>query len=174
MGLIGVYLGVAAVAVVGLVQTMRSQARSRAYLEAAIEDELGELDHLARALRALVVDARALRSTLDGPQRLLERAGPLGAMGADAEELDSQLREASRALGDWLAAVENLSEPDRERLEELSAHPRDLERLFREENFALERNVRRGQRPLGETLKRVRAHLVGVEQDLQKARDPYR
>ena len=170
----GVYLGVAAVAVVGLVRTMRSQARSRAYLELALQEEAPALDHLGPALVGLVADARAIRTSLDAPERILAQAGPLGALGGDAEELDSLLRELSRELGDWIGAVERLGEADRTRLEELSAQPRQLERLFREENYAIERHRGRGRRTAAQTLAQVRALFEAFERELQRARDPYR
>ena len=174
MSLVAVYLGVAGVAFAGLVQTMRSQARSRNYLESTLEDEVLDLSHLSAPLANLVIDARAIRSSLDGPQRFVDRMGRMGTLGSDAEELDSQLREVSRELGDWLAGVERLPEQERVQLGALSSNARELATLFGEENFALERHVRRGQRPLKDTLVRVREHLIGLERDLQRAQDPYR
>ena len=174
VSLVGFYLGLGAVAVVGLVRTWRSQSRSRRYLEAALEEHRPELDHLGPALTQLVTDARALRLSLEGPQRALEAAGRLGAMGTDALELDSELREVSRELGSWLQAIDRLDEAERDRLERATPQARKIAALFREEDYALERHTIKGQRPVRETLDLIGEALAAFERDLQRASDPYR
>lgn len=173
MGLAGFYLGLAAVAALGLIRILRSQSRSRRYLEAASEEDAPELDHLGRALANLVQDARALRLGLEGPQRQLGSQGRLGAMGSEAEELDSQLREVSRELGQWLQSVERLGDEDAQRLEALTRQPAVIRDLLERERWALERQ-RRGRGPLEEALRILAEALRVFERDLQRGRDPYR
>jgi hypothetical protein len=174
VGLLGFYLGLAAIAALGLWRTMQSQSASRRYLEAAQDDAPPELGHLNRPLANLVQDARALRLGLEGSLRQLRAVGPLGAMGSDAEELDSKLREASRELGEWLAAVDRLMPADRQRLDELSPEAERIRSLFEAERFALERTRRRGRPPLRQQVERLLDELSKFETNMQKAHSPYR
>lgn len=174
MGLLGFYLGLAAIAALGLWRTVASQSASRRYLEAAHEDEEPKLDHLSRPLSNLVLDARALRLALDGVLRTLAAAGPLGVRGSDADELDSNLLETSRELGEWLAAIERLSPVDRQHLDELSPEASRIRGLFEAERFALERRRRRGRPSLRQTVTRLLEELRAFEENMQRAHNPYR
>ena len=175
MGLIAFYLGLAAIAALGLIRTVQAQSSSRKYLEAGEDDKAPELGHLERPLANLVLDARALRLSLEGPLRQLNSVGRLGAMGSDAEELDSKLREATRELGEWLAAVDRLMPSDRQRLDELSPEVERVRNIFAKEQYALERVVRRRGRPsLRNTIKRLLEELSKFERDMQRAHNPYR
>ena len=167
------YLGLAAIAVLGLFRTMQSQSASRRYLEAGHEDGPPELGHLRPPLAHLVQDARAMRLGLEGLVRHLERVGRM-PMGSDAEELDSKLRDATRELGEWLAAVDRLSPDDRRRLDELSPEAERIRGLFEAENYALERGRRKGRPPLRKQVERLLDELGKFETNMQKAHSPYR
>jgi hypothetical protein len=175
VGLFAFYLGLAAIAAVGLWRTMQAQSESRRYLEAGHDDAPPELGHLEAPLAHLVQDARALRLSLEGPLRQLKSVGVLGALGSDAEELDSKLLEATRELGEWLASVDRLGASDRRRLDELSPEAERVRNLFAEEQYALERKLRRrGRPPLRESLERLLDELGKFEVNMQRAQSPYR
>ena len=174
MGLLGLYLGLAAVAAVGLLRTMQSQSASRRYLESGSQEAPPVLGHLSRPLANLVQEARALRLSLEGQLRQLRALGLLGAIGSDADDLDSQLLEATRGLGEWLAAVERLAPDDRQRLDELSPEAQRVKGLFEAQHMALERGSRRGRPPVVETIDRLLSELEGFEENMQKAHNPYR
>ena len=174
MGLFAFYLGLAAIAALGLWRTISAQSESRRYLEAGRDDRPPELGHLERPLANLVQDARALRLSLEGPLRQLESIGVLGALGSDAEELDSKLREATRELGEWLASVDRLPPGDRQRLDELSPEAERIRNLFAQEQYALERVRRRSRPPLRAALVRLLEELAKFEVNMQRASSPYR
>jgi hypothetical protein len=167
------YLGLAAIAVLGLLRTVQSQSASRRYLEASQEDGPPELGHLRPPLAHLVQDARAMRLGFEGLLRQLGRAGRM-PMGSDAEELDSKLRDATRELGEWLGSVDRLSPDDRRRMEELSPEAERIRGLFEAENYALERGRRKGRPSLKEQVERLLEELEKFETNMQKAHSPYR
>ena len=63
------YLLLAGVAALGLLQTVRGQVRSRRYLDESPDENPLQLSHLSTKLQALARDTRALRLSLEGPLR---------------------------------------------------------------------------------------------------------
>ena len=173
MGLTAFYLGLAGIAVLGLWRTLASQSASRRYLTAGQEDAPPELGHLKRPLANLVQDARAMRLGLEGLARQLDAVGRV-AVGSNAEELDSKLLEATRELGEWLAAIDRLEPDDKQRMLELSPEADRMRGLFESENYALERGRRKGRPPLNAQVERLLDELAKFEKNMQKAHSPYR
>jgi hypothetical protein len=163
------YLLVAALAGFGLVRTLKSQARTRKYLEEGKEDGPLRVDHLSRPLQSLAQETRALRVSLEGPVRQLE--DQLGAS-LDTVEMDAALAATSRELGDWTRSLAGLTEDDRARLDDMGAEPEKVRILFADEGWILER--RRGWKHLHDRLKRISRELEALETRLQLQTDPYR
>ncbi|NVB42681.1 hypothetical protein G6O69_32970 [Pseudenhygromyxa sp. WMMC2535] len=168
-----VYLVVAAIAALGLFQTMRGQARSRRYLESSAEEHPLQLSHLPRGLQALARDTRALRLSLEGPLRELAEGGG-GAMFSEFDELQQRLRDAARELGDWVHEVERLSQTDAAYMRDVGAEPGRVRGLFEEEGWSLERKREAGQPALRVRLEAIVRELELFEERLQTPPDPYR
>jgi hypothetical protein len=170
VGLTGIYLALAAVAAFGLWRTLSAQTRSRRYLAEATEGAL-ETAHLSTALARVLDDAHAVRMALEGPLRQLEAARLGGALETD---LDGKLLDASRALGEWLHAVERLGDADADRV---AAHAPSAARVrarFERERWSLDRHGRRGKDPLRVVIAEVVHELRAFEEALQRAVGPYR
>lgn len=169
-----VYLIVAGLAAIGLLQTMRGQARSRRYLESSPEDSPLQISHLSRKLQALARDTRALRLSLEGPLReLSEGAGP-SMLGQEFDEVQQRLRDAARELGEWIQEVERLPQHDRAYMHDVGATPDHVRALFEAEGWSLERKRKSGQPALRIVLERIVHELERFEERLQTPPDPYR
>jgi hypothetical protein len=169
-----VYLVVAGLAALGLLQTVRVQARSRRYLESSPDDQPLQISHLSRKLQALARDTRALRLSLEGPLHELS-AGPSTTMlGQEFDEVQQRLRDAARELGEWIHEVERLSQNDQAYMHDLGASPDHVRALFEAEGWSLERKRTAGQPPLRKQLQLIVRELELFEQRLQTPPNPYR
>jgi hypothetical protein len=169
-----IYLLVAGLAAIGLLQTMRGQARSRRYLESSPEDHPLQISHLSRNLQALARDTRALRLSLEGPLReLAEGVGP-SMLGQEFDELQQRLRDAARELGEWVQEVDRLPHNDKAFMHDVGASPEQVRGLFEAEGWALERKRKSGQPPLVKQLGLIVRELEMFEERLQTPPDPYR
>ncbi len=169
-----VYLVVAGLAAIGLLQTMRGQARSRRYLESSPEDNPLQISHLSRKLQALARDTRTLRLSLEGPLRELSEGGGTSMLGREFDEVQQRLRDAARELGDWIHEVERLPQNDRAYMHDVGASPGQVRALFEAEGWALERKRQSGQPSLHQQLQRIVRELELFEERLQTPPDPYR
>ncbi|MCA9686132.1 MAG: hypothetical protein KC457_28425, partial [Myxococcales bacterium] len=168
-----VYLVIAGFAAIGLLQTMRGQARSRRYLEDSPEEQPLQLSHLSRALQDLARETRALRLSLEGPLRELNEGAGTPVLG-EFDELQQRLRDAARELGDWIHDIERLSQADRATMHDVGADPRRVRGLFEEEGWSLERKRQPGQPPLRDRIEAIVRELQRFEERLQTPPDPYR
>lgn len=169
-----IYLVVALLAGVGLIQTMRGQARSRRYLEGSPEEDPLQLSHLSRSLQDLARDTRALRLSLEGPLRELREGGSAAAMLGEFDELQQRLRDAARELGEWVLEVERLSAVDTAYMQDVGADPNRVRALFEDEGWSLERRRKSGQPALRDRLAQIVRELEVFEERLQAPPAPYR
>jgi hypothetical protein len=169
-----VYLLVAGLAAIGLLQTMRVQARSRRYLESSPDDRPLQISHLSRKLQALARDTRALRLSLEGPLHELSEGGSTTMLGQEFDEVQQRLRDAARELGEWINEVERLPQNDRVYLNDVGASPDHVRALFEIEGWSLERKRAAGQPPLRKQLQMIVRELELFEERLQTPPNPYR
>jgi len=172
-----VYLLLAAVAALGLLQTVRGQVRSRRYLDESPEEIPLQLSHLSPRLQALARDTRSLRLSLEGPMRdgkALD-AGVGASVGlSDGGELEQILADTAREIGDWIHEVERLDPNDQGYLHDVGADSDPIRALFESEGWALERRRKPGQPPLHTQLERLVRELQLFEERLQTPPNPYR
>lgn len=169
-----VYLAVAGLAALGLLQTFRVQAKSRRYLESSPEDTPLQISHLSRKLQALARDTRALRLSLEGPLHDLTEGGSTAVLGQEFDELQQRLRDAARELGEWIQEVQRLPQNDREYMHDVGASPDHVRALFEAEGWSLERKRTAGQPPLRKQLQLIVRELELFEERLQSPPNPYR
>jgi hypothetical protein len=164
------FLLVAGAAGIGLVRTIRGQARDRRYLASEDDDAPLQVSHLSRPLQGLARETRALRLSFDGPLRDLEAAvGPI----VETEEIDVKLTSASRDLGDWIKLVDRLGHADQELLVDLGIQTSKIRTLFEEADWNLDRRTL-GARKLAEKIRSIARELGHIEEVLQRQHDPYR
>ena len=163
------YLLVAGAAGIGLLRTLRTQARTRKYLEETPEESPLRVDHLSRPLQGLARETRALRVSLEGPIHQLDDHA---AASLDTQELDAVLSNASRDLGEWVRSFTTLCEEDLITVRDLGAEPEKVQALFEHEGWVLDR--RRGRAHLAQRLRRISKELEHLEVRLQRQLDPYR
>ncbi len=172
------FLFVAACAGYGLFRVFRSSARDRKYLADAREELPLQLDHLGQSLRALVRETRSLRISLESPVRDVAelRMGQLNATAEDLDGFDTMLMNVSRAIADWLVAIDRLGEADRATLHDVGANPDPIRNALAAEGYAFERRhiQRDGGPPLDERLRAIMAELDKFEQALQTSQRVYR
>ncbi len=167
------YLLVAALAAIGLVQTIRTQARGRRYLESSPDEQPLQISHLTHSLQVLVRDTRALRLSLEGPLRDLDEGASASLLG-DSDELQQRLHDAARELGEWLHDLERLARPDHDYVHDVGAEPERIRSLFESEGWSFERRRQPGQPPLRDRLRALVDELKVFEERLQSPPNPYR
>ena len=168
-----VYLVLAAVGVLGLLQTMRGQIRSRRYLASSPDENPLQLSHLSTKLQALARDTRALRLNLEGPLRDGQNLDVSIAIG-EFDETQQVLNDAAREIGDWVHEVQRLSPADQAYLHDVGAQSAPIRALFEAEEWSLERKRKPGQLPLHQQLERLVRELTQFEERLQTPPAPYR
>jgi hypothetical protein len=168
------YLLLAALAALGLLQTMRGQIRSRKYLASHPDEHPLQLSHLSTKLQALARDTRALRLSLEGPLRDGERLDASTMSLTEFDEVQQTLRDAAREIGDWLHELEQLGAIDRAYLHDVGAESSSIQALFEAEGWSLERRRKPGQPPLHKQLERLVRELTLFEERLQTPPAPYR
>jgi hypothetical protein len=168
-----VYLLLAALAALGLLQTMRGQIRSRNYLASHPDEHPLQLSHLSTKLQALARDTRALRLSLEGPLRDGQRLNSTVSL-SEFDEVQQTLRDAAREIGDWLHGLEQLGANDRAYLHDVGAESSSIRALFEAEGWSLERRRKPGQPPLHKQLERLVRELTLFEERLQTPPAPYR
>lgn len=171
-----VYLVLAAIAALGLMQTMRGQIRSRRYLASSPREHPLQLSHLSSKLQALGRDTRALRLSLEGPLRegqSLDVSVGISPIG-EFDEIQQVLNDAAREIGDWIHEVQRLSPNDQAYLHDVGALAAPIRALFEAEEWSLERKRKPGQRPLHQQLQRLVRELTTFEERLQTPPAPYR
>lgn len=168
------YLAVAGLAALGLLQTFRVQARSRRYLESSGDASPLQISHLSRKLQALAQDTRALRLSLEGPIHDLGAGASTTMLGQEFDELQQRLRDAARELGEWIQEVDRLPQNDREYMHDVGASPDHVRALFEAEGWSLERKRATGQPPLRKQLQLIVRELELFEERLQTPPNPYR
>jgi hypothetical protein len=168
------YLAVAGLAAIGLLQTFRVQSRSRRYLESSPEDQPLQISHLSRKLQALAQDTRALRLSLEGPLHDLSDGGSTTMLGQEFDEVQQRLRDAARELGEWVQEVDRLPQNDRAYMHDVGASPEHVRALFEAEGWSLERKRKAGQPPLRKQLQLIVRELELFEERLQTPPNPYR
>lgn len=169
-----IYLVVAGLAAIGLLQTMRVQARSRRYLESSPDTQPLQISHLSRKLQALARDTRALRLSLEGPLHELAGGSGTTVLGQEFDEVQQRLRDAARELGEWLQEVERLPQNDRAYMHDVGASPDHVRALFESEGWSLERKRAARQPPLRKQLQLIVRELELFEERLQAPPNPYR
>jgi hypothetical protein len=168
------YLLLAALATLGLLQTMRGQIRSRKYLASHPDENPLQLSHLSTKLQALARDTRALRLSLEGPLREGQRLDNPTVSLSEFDEVQQGLNDAAREIGDWLHAVEHLGVNDQAYLHDVGAESSSIRSLFESEGWSLERRRKPGQPPLHKQLERLVRELTLFEERLQTPPAPYR
>ncbi|MFO7567658.1 MAG: hypothetical protein R6X02_33765 [Enhygromyxa sp.] len=168
------YLAVAGLAALGLLQTFRVQARSRRYLESSPEDNPLQISHLSRKLQALAQDTRALRLSLEGPLHDLAEGASTTMLGQEFDEVQQRLRDAARELGEWIQEIDRLPQNDRAYMHDVGASPAHVRALFEAEDWSLERKRKSGQPPLRKQLELIVRELELFEERLQTPPNPYR
>jgi hypothetical protein len=168
-----VYLVLAAIAALGLIQTMRGQIRSRRYLVSSPQEHPLQLSHLSSKLQALARDTRALRLSLEGPLREGQSLDVSVALG-EFDETQQVLNDAAREIGDWIHEVQRLSPSDQAYLHDVGAVSAPIRALFEAEEWSLERKRKPGQLPLHQQLQRLVRELTLFEERLQSPPAPYR
>jgi hypothetical protein len=168
-----VYLLLAALAALGLLQTMRGQSRSRKYLATHPDEGPLQLSHLSTKLQALASDTRALRLSLEGPLREGQRLDATVSL-SEFDEVQQGLNDAAREIGDWLHEVEQLGPSDQAYLHDVGAESGPIRSLFEAEGWSLERRRKPGQPPLHKQLERLVRELTLFEERLQTPPAPYR
>lgn len=168
-----VYLLLAAIGALGLMQTLRGQIRSRKYLASSPEEHPLQLSHLSSRLAALARDTRALRLSLEGPLRDGRRLDAPVTLG-EFDEVQQMLSDAAREIGDWIHEVERLGPSDSAYLHDVGAESGTIRALFEAEGWALERKRKPGQAPLHKQIERLVRELTLFEERLQTPPDPYR
>lgn len=153
---------------------MRGQARSRRYLESSPDDNPLQLSHLSRNLQILARNTRALRLSLEGPLRELSGSSVLALIEQEFDEVQEQLRDAARQLGDWVHEAERLPPNDKGYMHDVGADPSRVRALVEAESWALERRREPGQPPLRKQLGLIVRELELFEERLQTPPDPYR
>jgi hypothetical protein len=169
-----IYLLVAALAAIGLLQTMRVQTRSRRYLESSPDAQPLQISHLSRKLQALAHDTRTLRLSLEGPLHELSVGSSTAVLGQEFDEVQQRLRDAARELGEWIQEVERLPHNDQAYLHDVGASPGQVRALFEAEGWSLERKRAAGQPPLRKQLQLIVRELELFEERLQTPPSPYR
>jgi hypothetical protein len=167
------YLLLAALAALGLLQTMRGQIRSRKYLASHPDEHPLQLSHLSTKLQALARDTRALRLSLEGPLREGPRLDATVTL-SEFDEVQQVLGDVSREIGDWLHEIDTLGASDREYLHDVGAEAGSIRSLFEAEGWSLERRRKPGQPPLHKQLERLVRELTAFEERLQTPPAPYR
>jgi hypothetical protein len=168
------FLGLAGIAALGLLHTMRLDARSRRYLESNPDAQPLQISHLSRKLQALARDTRALRLSLEGPLHELSTGSATAVLGQEFDEVQQRLRDAARELGDWLHEVERLPQNDLAYMHDVGASPDHVRALFEAEGWSLERKRTAGQPPLRKQLQLIVRELELFEERLQTPPNPYR
>ncbi|PRP93268.1 hypothetical protein ENSA5_43630 [Enhygromyxa salina] len=168
-----VYLVLAAIAALGLLQTMRGEIRSRRYLASSPEESPLQLSHLSTRLQALARDTRALRLSLEGPLRDGRHLDASVSI-RDFDETQQILSDAAREIGDWIHELERLGPNDRAYLHDVGAQSEAIRALFEAEGWSLERKRKPGQPPLHKQLERLVRELTLFEERLQTPPSPYR
>lgn len=172
------FLFVAAITGYGIFRVVRSSERDRKYLTEAKDDAPLQLDHLPHVLRQLLRETRTLRITLEATIRDVAelRRGQLNSTAEDLESFDTMLMNISRAIADWLVAIDRLPETQRGAMQDLGADPGPIRVALEQEGFAFERKhlQRAGSPPLDERLRAVMSGLEKVETALQSSQRVYR
>lgn len=172
-----IYLLLAGVAALGLMQTVRGQVRSRRYLDESPDESPLQLSHLTTKLQALARDTRALRLSLEGPLRDGKHldAGVGASVGlGEFGEIEQILSDTAREIGDWIHEVERLDPNDRAYLHDVGADSDPIRALFEAEGWSLERKRKPEQIPLHKQLERLVRELQLFEERLQTPPSPYR
>ena len=167
------YLLLAALAGLGLLQTMRGQIRSRKYLASDPDEHPLQLSHLSTKLQALARDTRALRLSLEGPLRDGQRLDSAVSL-SEFDEVQQGLNDAAREIGDWLHELGQLGANDQAYLHDVGAQSSSIRSLFEAEGWSLERRRKPGQPPLHKQLERLARELTVFEERLQTPPAPYR
>jgi hypothetical protein len=172
------FLFVAAWIGFGIWRMSKSSERNRKYLREAKEEAPLQLAHLSVPLQRLAADTRLLRISLDSPIRDVEdfRLHEVTRTAEDLEGFDAMLMNVSRALADWVNAIDRLPERDRTALRDLGVSPEPIRAALVAENWAFERRhiERLGQPPLDTRLRLLMNELVKAESALQASPRVYR
>lgn len=172
------FIFVAVVAGYGFFRVLRSSERDRKYLAQSKEEAPLQLEHLGAQLARVTRETRTLRISLEAPVRDVAelRAGQLNATAEDLDSFDAMLMNVSRAVADWLVAVDRLGEHDRRAMDDCGANPESIRAALTAEGFAFERkNLKRpGVPPLDERLRAVMLELGRIETALQASQRVYR
>lgn len=162
----------------GVYRVLKSSERDRKYLAESREEQPLQLEHLGTDLQRLARETRTLRISLEAPVRDVAelRHGQLNATAEDLDSFDTMLMNVSRAVADWLVAIDRLGENDRRAMMDQGANPEPIREALTAEGFAFERrNLRRaGAPPLDERLKAIMLELAKVETALQASQRVYR
>lgn len=172
------FIFVAVCAGYGFYRVLKSSERNRKYLAQSKEDAPLQLEHLGAQLARVTRETRTLRISLESPVRDVAelRGGQLNATAEDLDSFDAMLMNVSRAIADWLVAVDRLSENDRQSMIDCGATPERIRAALTTEGFSFERkNLKRpGSPPLDERLRAVMQELGRIETALQASQRVYR
>jgi hypothetical protein len=161
----------------GFYRLVRAERDARRYLEGQAEPPL-QLSHLSSALAAVARDTRTLRISLESPLRALREFMEVDITRTedDAQAVDAALLEATRAIGEWLAAIEGLPAHERQAMEAMGASAGPIRAAVDAEHGAFERgNLRRPGRPdLDVRLAAILKELGRIEAAMQVQAGPYR
>lgn len=161
----------------GFYRLIRAERDARRYLEGRAEAPL-QLTHLSGALAQVARETRTLRISLESPLRALREfmQVDLTRTEDDALAVDGALLEATRAIGEWLAMIEDLPEQERGALSAMGASPAPIRAAVDAEHGAFERrNLHQKGRPdLDTRLEAILKELGRIEAAMQVQVGPYR
>lgn len=161
----------------GFYRLVRAQQEARRYLESGTDAPL-QLSHLTTDLARVARETRTLRISLESPLRAVREfmRTDLTRTEDDVEAVDAALMETTREIGEWLALVDALPEPERATMEAMGAGPGAVRSALAAEGWAFERSHLRtpGRGDLDERLAAILRELERVERALQVPVNPYR
>lgn len=173
MNLALVFLALAAAASYGLFRTVRGQAASTRYLEEAVEVPL-QIGHLSKPLQRVARETRALRLSLEEPMILVKDAEGLLGGETPRSDLERELMNASRDLGEWVRLVERLPEEELAQLRDLGVDYGPVRDAMAREGWSLELRRKKATEKLSVRLHRILGELERIERAMQVQADPYR
>lgn len=162
----------------GVYRVLKSSERDRKYLAESGEERPLQLEHLGTSLQRVARETRTLRISLEAPVRDVSelRQGQLNATAEDLDSFDTMLMNVSRAIADWLVAIDRLDEGDKRTMLDQGANPEPIRAALTAEGFSFERrNLKRaGAPPLDDRLKAIILELRKIEAALQVSQRVYR
>lgn len=162
----------------GVFRLFRSQGTSRRYLQEAKEEKPLEIGHLSRTLQQFALQTRNVRISLEAPMRAAQellRPDPMRTQ-TDLDSIDATFITATREIGDWLYAVENMPTSVQQELADLGIHSEAIRAVLMAEGWAFERKKLRmeGRPSLDIRIQHLMDELMRIEVAIQSPSHIYR